>query len=58
MAKGLLPFLPMIVFFAGSRFLAPFTMSNPGELLAIRGAELFGTLHTPDPSCSCREGGR
>lgn len=47
MAKGLLPFVPVIVlFFAASQFLALFTMSSLGEILAIKGAELFGSLNT------------
>jgi aminobenzoyl-glutamate transport protein len=47
MGKGLLPFVPVIVlFFAASQFLALFKMSNLGEILAIRGAEFFGSLNT------------
>lgn len=45
MAKGLQPFVPVIVlFFAASQFLALFRMSGLGEVLAIRGAEYFGSL--------------
>src|SRR5699024_5467196 len=47
MSRGLLPFVPVIVlFFAASQFLALFTMSNLGEILAIKGAEFFGSLNT------------
>ncbi|MCI4011412.1 AbgT family transporter [Brevibacterium sp. ZH18] len=47
MGKGLLPFVPVIVlFFAASQFLALFKMSSLGEILAIRGAEFFGSLNT------------
>ncbi len=47
MAKGLLPFVPVIVlFFAASQFLALFKMSSLGEILAIRGADFFGSLNT------------
>ncbi|MDN6748389.1 MAG: AbgT family transporter, partial [Brevibacterium sp.] len=47
MGKGLLPFVPVIVlFFAASQFLALFKMSSLGEILAIRGAEFFGSLDT------------
>ena len=47
MAKGLLPFVPVIVlFFAASQFLALFKMSSLGEILAIRGAEFFGAMNT------------
>ena len=47
MGKGLLPFVPVIVlFFAASQFLALFKMSNLGEIMAIKGAEVFGALNT------------
>ncbi|NNV09098.1 p-aminobenzoyl-glutamate transporter, partial [Geobacillus sp. MMMUD3] len=47
MGKGLLPFVPVIVlFFAASQFLALFKMSSLGEILAIRGADFFGSLDT------------
>ena len=47
MGRGLLPFVPVIVlFFAASQFLALFKMSSLGEILAIRGAEFFGSLDT------------
>ncbi|WP_245579893.1 AbgT family transporter [Brevibacterium album] len=47
MAKGLAPFVPVLVlFFAASQFLAMFKMSGLGEILAIRGADFFGGLET------------
>lgn len=47
MAKGLVPFVPVIVlFFAASQFLALFKMSNLGVILAIEGAAFFGSLNT------------
>ena len=48
MVKGLVPFVPVLVlFFAASQFLALFTMSELGEILAIKGAEFFQDIGAP-----------
>ncbi|WP_349828752.1 AbgT family transporter [Brevibacterium litoralis] len=45
MVKGLAPFIQVLVlFFAASQFLALFKMSSLGEILAIKGAELFQSM--------------
>lgn len=44
-ATGVRPFVPVIVlFFAASQFLALFTMSSLGEILAIKGADFFQSI--------------
>lgn len=46
--KGLVPFVPvLLLFFAASQFLALFTKSELGKIIAIKGAEFFQAADTP-----------